>query len=46
VSDAARADIRSAYFLVAGALLAAQAAVVWFWPMDGDWQARLAPKPA
>lgn len=46
VSDTARADIRSAYFLVAGALLAAQAAVVWFWPMDGDWRDRLRAKAA
>ena len=35
---AARADIRSAYFLVAGAQLKLQAVAVWFWPMDGDWQ--------
>ncbi len=41
VSDAARSDIRSAYFLVAGGLLALQAAVVWFWPMDGTWRDRL-----
>ncbi len=38
VADAARADIRSADFLVAGAQLALQAVAVWFWPMDGDWQ--------
>jgi sugar (glycoside-pentoside-hexuronide) transporter len=42
VTETARADIRSAYFLIAGALLAAQALVVWFWPMDGAWRARLA----
>jgi sugar (glycoside-pentoside-hexuronide) transporter len=41
VSDAARSDIRSAYFLVAGGLLALQAGVVWFWPMDGTWRERL-----
>ncbi|HQS68062.1 MULTISPECIES: MFS transporter [unclassified Novosphingobium] len=44
VTDAARADIRSAYFLVAGGLLALQALVVWFWPMDGDWRER--PRPS
>lgn len=43
VTEAARADIRGAYFLVAGALLALQAVIVWFWPMDGDWQRRIAP---
>lgn len=44
VTEAVRADIRQAYFLAAGTLLAAQAAVVWFWPMDGDWRARFAAK--
>ena len=43
VIEAARSDIRSAYFLVAGGLLALQVAVVWFWPMDGTWRERLAP---
>lgn len=42
VSDTARSDIRSAYFLVAGALLAAQAAIVSLWPMDGAWRERMA----
>ncbi|WP_246134984.1 MFS transporter [Novosphingobium sediminis] len=46
VSEAARADIRGAYFLVAGILLAAQAAVVWFWPMDGAWRDQLRAKVA
>lgn len=41
VSEAARADIRGAYFLVAGGLLALQAGIVWFWPMDGNWTGRL-----
>ncbi len=46
VSEAARADIRSAYFLATGALLAAQAVIVWFWPMDGNWRPRLDPMGA
>lgn len=41
ITDAVRADIRGAYFLAAGTLLAAQAAVVWFWPMDGNWRLKL-----
>lgn len=41
VSETARAEIRSAYFLVAGGLLALQACAVWFWPMDGHWRDRL-----
>lgn len=44
VTDVVRADIRIAYFLAPGVLLAAQAAVVWFWPMDGNWRARFAAK--
>lgn len=39
VTEAARTDIRSAYFGVAGGLLALQALAVWFWPMEGDWRA-------
>lgn len=36
VTEAARADIRTAYFALASVLLAAQAIVIWFWPMDGQ----------
>ena len=42
VTEAVRADIRQAYFLAAGVLLAAQAGIVSFWPMDGAWRSRLA----
>ena len=46
VSEVARSDIRSAYFLVAGGLLAVQAGIVWFWPMDGRWRDRFGASAA